>query len=202
MVYGGVMHPDFTKQVRLALPADFIHPPHHPQGTAIMVKSKELLLMQDVWRTAYRKGTLDLDFQTKNGAVRARLQLYNAVRKQKAGEDLEDLELVHAAEQLEIVWIGETSIRLQKRADNDMMLGITKALGKQLEDFQDPDMLESGKRLLEELEGMGKEQEKQQAEVQRPAATPLPVVALNEPGPGPAPATEHVDNPFYGKRDA
>lgn len=123
-----------------------------------MLKSKEVLLLQDVWRQAYRKGSLDVEFSTKSGAVRARLQLYNAVRKQKAGEDAEDIELVHAAEQLEIVWVGgpeSTTIRLQKRADNDMMAGITKALGRSLDEYQDPEMLESSKRLLDELGAEG-----------------------------------------------
>jgi hypothetical protein len=159
-----------------------------------MLKSKEVLLLQDVWRQAYRKGTLDLEFQTKAGATRARLQLYNAVRKQKAGEDMDDLELVHAAEQLEIVWNGETSIRLQKRADNDMMTGIAKALGKNLEDYVDPEALASSEKLLGELEALG---------VQQRATTQAPTTMVTVVPPGALDsglAPDHQDNPFYGKR--
>lgn len=115
------------------------------------VKSKELLMLQDVWRQAFRRKSLTIDFPSHAGAVRARMQLYNAVKLQKTGRDMMDLELVHAAEELEIVWVDDLTIRLQMRAKSDMMLGIAKALGTELDKYVDPEAQASAERLLREL---------------------------------------------------
>lgn len=137
------------------------------------MKSSELLMLQDVWRKAWQEGELELTFRTKAGATRARLQLYNAVKSQKAGTDLEDMELVRAAEGLEIIKTSETSLRLQRKDGNDMMQGLAAALGRTVHEYVDPAAAENAEKMLREL-GMGKDS-------------------------APAPA-EHQDNPFYGKR--
>lgn len=119
-------------------------------------RNSETLMLQDVWRQALIRGELPIEFQTEAGAVRARMQLYNAVKKQKSGEDMEDMELVHAAEQIEIVWVQKGPkvwvIRLQRKDRSDMMNGLSKALGKSVHEYVDPDIVESGQRLLRELE--------------------------------------------------
>lgn len=152
------------------------------------MKSSELLFLQDIWRQAFRKGDegMTITFPSRAGAVRGRMQLYNAVKQQKAGQDMNDMELVHAAEQLEIVWVGDgkesQTIRLQRRAVGDMMKGFMGAMGKGPEAYIDPDAQESANRMLKELERLGLGAE--------------PSAKASEPEPG-----EHQDNPFYGKRE-
>lgn len=144
------------------------------------MKSSELLFLQDVWRKAFKSKTgLTIQFPSEAGAVRARMQLYNAVKGQKRGTDLEDLELTRAAEQLEIVWVNKehTALRLQRRAESDMMKGLMEAMGSSPDQYVDPEAAASAQRLLDELGTLAK---------------PNPTEA-------PAPA-EHQDNPFYGKR--
>jgi hypothetical protein len=141
------------------------------------VKSKEMLMLQDVWRKAFREGGLTIPFKFKGGATRARLQLYNAIRRFKTGEDAQDLEMVHAAEQLEIIWIDDHTIRLQFKAHNDMMESLAAVLGKAVEEYEDPEAVELSKRMLGELEEL-----------------------VEKPGQEPAPLADHQDNPFYGKR--
>lgn len=118
------------------------------------MKNAETLILQDVWRQAFRKGELTLTFKTQAGAQRARMQLYNSVKLQKAGKDMSDIELVHAAENMEIVWASEdkTQFRLQRRDKSDMMQGIMAALeGKTMEQYVDPEAQESAERLLKQL---------------------------------------------------
>lgn len=141
------------------------------------MKNSETLMLQDVWRQAYlRDEGLTIDFATKSGATRARMQLYNAVKRQKAGTDLDDAELSRAADELEIVWVGETSIKLQRKDKNDMMQSIQAALGKHLADYVDPEAAESAERLLRSLEGT------------------KPTTAENPEG------FEHKENPFYKRQ--
>lgn len=118
------------------------------------MKNSETLMLQEVWRRAYRAGEdgLEIGFQTKAGAVRARMQLYNSVKLQKSGKDMEDMELVYAAEQLEIVWTGEKSIKLQRRDKSDMMQSIAAVLGKKASDFVDPDAAASAERMMQQLD--------------------------------------------------
>jgi hypothetical protein len=148
------------------------------------VKTSELLMLQDVWRTAFRQDELTLSFKTQAGAQRARMQLYNAVKQQKAGKDMDDLELVHAAEQMEIVWLGDDrlSFKLQRRDRSDMMQGIAAALGgKVASDYVDPEAAASAERMLKELGGLAVSQPTEQ----EPSAS-------HEPAPG--------NIPFYGRR--
>lgn len=136
------------------------------------VRKSELVMFQEVWRRAFRQGEFIIPFPTEGSAQRARMQLYNAVAKAKAGKEFDDFELVQAAEKLEIVWHNaeRTALRLQLKSNNDMTKGILEALGaKSVEEFVDPAMLESSEKLLKEL--------KHEAPV------------------------EHKENPFYGKRD-
>jgi hypothetical protein len=137
-------------------------------------------MLQAVWRKAHKEGGLLLEFNTQAGAQRARMQLYNAVKLQKSGKDLEDLDLVHAAEQIEIVWADETRtrLRMQPKDKSDMMQGLFKALGAtSVQEFVDERALESSERMLRELEESAKAK------------------ATGAPQPG-----EHQDNPFFGKR--
>lgn len=138
------------------------------------VKTKEMLLLQDVWRQAYRRGDagMSVSFPSKAGAIRARMQLYNAVKLQRSGQDMMDMELVNAAEQLEIVWEGEQTLRLQRRAKSDMMVGLQQALGKGLEDYVDPDAQASRERLLKELEKQGLAGGASAEQAQEPDAQP------------------------------
>lgn len=136
----------------------------------LAMRRAELLMMQEVWRRAFRaEGGLELTFKTKGGAVRARLQLYNAVAKQKRGTDTEDWELVQAANEIEIIWTGETSIRLRSRDQSDMIQGIQAALGEKIGEREVDEAAESLKRLMGEVGAEAGE-------------------------------AEHKDNPFYGKR--
>jgi hypothetical protein len=149
------------------------------------LKSSEQLIMQDVWRQAWRRGEegLELTFRTRAGAQRARMQLYNAVKLQKAGKDLDDLELVKAAEGLEIVWVSETSLRLQRKDTSDMMQGIAQALGRNVNDYVDPEALAAGERMLREL-----------------GLAPAPDHPQRR-STDPQPNAEHQDTPFYTVAD-
>lgn len=117
------------------------------------------------------------------------MQLYNAVKLQKTGKDMRDLELVHAAEQLEIVWVDEVTIRFQLRAKSDMMVGLQEVLGMKLGEFVEPDALESSQKILEELEKMGL------------AASPAPAQTPPEPQPQKLPELQqgHKPNPFFDR---
>jgi hypothetical protein len=148
------------------------------------MKSSELLLLQDVWRKAYAKGSMNIEFKSKAGAVRARMQLYNAVNKIKRGSEVADVPLARAAEELEIVWVNDTTIRLQKRAESDMMQGLMAAVGQSVEEYQDPEMLEASDRLLRDLERQG---------LMSSAPAPAPTEDSR-------PAFEHQANPFFPKR--
>lgn len=118
------------------------------------MKNSETLMLQDVWRQAYRKPDgLTIAFASKRGAVRARMQLYNAVKHQKSGKDVSDVELCKAAEELEIVWVSDVGLKLQRKDTNDAMQGIAAALGKSMQDYVDPDIADSAERLLRSLEG-------------------------------------------------
>lgn len=141
------------------------------------MRSEERLMLQDVWRKAYREGGLDIQFKTKAGATRGRLQLYNAVAEQKKEKNMEDLELVHAAQELEIVKLSETSLRMQLRVKNDMMTTLAGVLGQSLEAFVDPAAAEAAERMLKQLE--------EEAKTGKPSE----------------PAFGHRENPFYGNRD-
>lgn len=143
------------------------------------MKSSELLMLQDVWRKAWLEGGLDLQFRTKSGAHRARMQLYNAVKQQKAGTDLDDMDLVRAAEGLEIVWLGETGLRMQRKDNSDMIQGLAAALGRTMTDYIDPDAAASSQRMLEELMGKAKPQSEEDT---------------------PAPA-QHLANPYFDRRE-
>jgi succinate dehydrogenase/fumarate reductase flavoprotein subunit len=117
------------------------------------MKSSETLMLQDVWRQAFKKPDgLRITFASKRGAMRARMQLYNAVKLQKANKDTSDVELCKAAEELEIIWEGETILRLQRKDTNDAMQGISAALGKTMNDYVDPDIAESAERMLRSLQ--------------------------------------------------
>lgn len=141
------------------------------------MRSSETLMLQDVWRKAYREPDgLALSFKTKSGATRARMQLYNAVKGQKSGKTMDDLELVHAAESLEIVWEGETTLRIRRRDKSDMIETLSEVLGKRLEDYVDPEVEKSLERSLAELE------------------------RLRDGAPSADGVAGHQDNPFYGKR--
>lgn len=140
------------------------------------MRPNEKLMLQDIWRKAFREGGLDIPFKTKAGAVRARLQLYAAVSAQKKGFDMEDLELVHAAEKLEIVSPSPTVLRLQLKIHNDSMTSLAAVLGRTVEDYVDPEAQAAAERMLRELEGHKPEEEEDK------------------------PVQGHQDNPFYGKR--
>jgi hypothetical protein len=150
------------------------------------VKNSETLILQDVWRKAFNNGDagLTIKFPSKAGAVRARMQLYNAVKLQKAGKDMMDMNLVHAAEQLEIVWVDEVTIKLQRRGKSDMMVGIMAALGTTLEEYTDPEALESQERMLKELEALN-----------QPKVVDIPKKYADEPD-----IEGHKDNPFFKRR--
>lgn len=138
------------------------------------MRSSESLMLQDVWRKAWeQEDGLTINFKSKAGAVRARMQLYNAVKAQKTGKDLSDPELVRAAEQLEIVWLDEQTIKLQRRDKSDMLQGIMAVLGKDVHSYIDPEILASQERMLKQLDG------------------------LREGGL----ATEHKDTPFWKARE-
>lgn len=149
------------------------------------MKSQETLMLQDVWRKAWLRGGMNVKFKSRAGAVRARMQLYNAVKLVKSRKDATaDRALIEAADGLEIVWYDETTIRLQKRAESDMMQGIMEALGTTPEQYIDPEVQESADKMLQELERMG-----------------LTVKKEGESSPPASEGTiEHQDNPFYGKR--
>lgn len=145
------------------------------------MKSSETLLLQDVWRQALNRGPegLTVKFKSKSGAVRARLQLYSSVRAVKKGLDMDDLELCKAAEELEITWVDDCTIRLSPKANSDAMQGLIAAAGKRPEDYIDPDLAASAERMLREF-GIG-----------QPAASKpeeLPEIG------------QHQSNPFYSKR--
>lgn len=147
--------------------------------------SNELVMLRNLWKKAFAEGGLDVPFKSRGGAQRCRLQLYNAVALVKKGKDMEDMELFHAADTLEITWADEehTIIRFRRKADNDMTQGVLAALGAQsVSDFVDPKVKESGERLMRELGLLGQETAPRGEE---PAAPPA----------------EHQHNPFYGKRE-
>jgi hypothetical protein len=149
------------------------------------MKSKEFLMLQDVWRKAWAKPYgLNITFKSHSGAVRARMQLYNAVKSVKSRKDeFADQALKDAADGLEIVWKDEFTIRLQKRAESDMMQGIMEALGTTPEQYMDPEAKASEEKMLEELSRLGI------------TFAPEPAKPAEQES-----DLKHQDNPFYGKR--
>lgn len=151
-----------------------------------MAKSQELLMLQDVWRKAWaRPEGMRIRFKSHSGAVRARMQLYNAVKSVKSRKDeYADQVLRDAADGIEIVWEDDLTLLLQKRSKSDMMQGIMEALGTRPEDYVDPEIAESMRKLG----------------LPMPTAAPAPTEApvADPPGDGlPKLATEHQSNPFY-----
>jgi len=157
------------------------------------VKSKELLMLQDAWKRAWKSGCLDIIFTTKGGATRARMALYNAVRMAKQGKD-EDAELCDAAIGVEIVWAGDLALRMQRRDSSDMLKGIASALGVSQADYTDPTMQESAERLMRELGG------EQMSPLLVSPAPESGKSAVMEEVRALSPLPEYQDNPFYGKR--
>lgn len=153
------------------------------------MKSQEALMLRDVWRRAYEAADgLNIEFKSKAGATRARMQLYNVVKTVKSGKEMDDLMLYRAATELEIVWAGERTIRLQKRSESDMMQSIAAVLGKGAAEYVDPAVAASASKLLQDLERIGLGEHP-------PELTPHPLRRAEDQKPG-----EHQDNPFYGKR--
>lgn len=143
--------------------------------------SKQKLLYQQAWLKAHRQPQgLELHFKTRAGAFEARRHLYDAVREAKEAPDLQP-DLYRAAEAIQIVWAGQTSLHMRHRDQNDATQGLEAALGLEIDEVQDPEMLESQRRMLERLSGKVKKEE------------PIPDRLVT--------GQEHQDNPFYGRRD-
>ncbi len=111
------------------------------------IKSKEKLFLQGVWKRALRSN-VEFTFKTKAGAMRARLSLYNAVKRAKDGGDV-DPEVNRAAQEIEITWTGETSIMLRKKIESDYLKTMMDTLGDSPAEHEDPAILESVRKALE-----------------------------------------------------
>ena len=145
----------------------------------VRLPSKQKLLYQRAWLKAYSDPDgLRLTFKTKAGAFEARRNLYDAVREVKQDPaHYGTLELAKAAEFIQIVWAGETSLWLRHRDKNDANSALEEALGVKMVELLSPEEIaaeESMRRLLGEH-------------------TPTQAEA-------PSPEFKHYDNQFYGKR--
>jgi hypothetical protein len=111
--------------------------------------SKQKLLYQRAWLKAMAdEGGLKLVFQTKAGAYEARKHLYEAVRGAKKSP-MEFPELAKAAEGIQIVWAGDTSLWMRHRDQNDATQGLEAALGTNAEQLADEEAEESLRKLGE-----------------------------------------------------
>lgn len=142
--------------------------------------SKAQIALREVWRTALRKGSVEITLSTSSKAHKLRFDLYAAVKEEKRGES-EDLELMEAANTLEITKEGSTLI-MRPKLSNETFQAIARATGMNLDKVVDPAEQELGERMLREIgvavEGAGVP----------PAAAPNPETGL---------AVEHQENPFY-----
>ena len=113
------------------------------------LKTQKQLLMEAMWKKAWHSPDgLEVTFQTKAGATRARMALYNAVRKAKNGMET-DQELVSAAQGMDITWTGEMSFRLRHLDQADFIQGLEASLGEKLSEQMDPVLKESLRRVEE-----------------------------------------------------
>jgi uncharacterized protein YicC (UPF0701 family) len=142
--------------------------------------SKAQTVLREVWRTAYKRGKVEITLPTAAKAHKLRFDLYAAVRAEKQA-DSDDLELVEAATTLEIV-LGESKnvLIIQKKADNAVFKAISEATGLNVDSVIDPFEAE---RALESLKRVG---------------ASIPTAA--DPDSDLPKLGEHQDNPFYGKR--
>lgn len=137
--------------------------------------SKQKLLYQQAWlRAAALTDGLKLNFKTRAGAFEARRHLYEAVRSAK-DRPMDHRELANAAEAIQIVWAGETSLWMRHRDSNDATTGLEHALGMKVDEMMDPEALEQLRKAQELQERLKKGDD------------------LPELG-------GHQDNPFYRKR--
>jgi hypothetical protein len=113
-------------------------------------KSQQTLVLEALWKKAHRRteaeGPLVLTFATSAAAIRARMALYNAVRKAKQGLET-DFELQEAAQNLEISWIDKTSFQMRRIDQSEFMQGLESALGQKMGEVLDPAAAESLEKL-------------------------------------------------------
>ena len=166
-------------------------------------KSKDTLLMQELWRKAYREGVVEIRFPTENNAHRSRMLLYNAVKREKAGqvgEGAASLELAHAAESVEIVF-GKTRnvLRLQRKSDNPIFKAMGEALGQMLDEVGDADAAESLARIVEEVNNMPTGTRPREEVIPMPTIAPVQAPAQElRPEETPfIPPMPGKKNPFY-----
>lgn len=146
--------------------------------------SKQKLLYQQAWRKAVElPDGLRLNFRSEAGAFEARKHLYEAVREARlAPMDFPDL--FRAAEQIQIVRVGDTGLWMRHRDTNDAIQGMEAALGLSIKDMMDEGELESLKKLQELQERIkGKQSEDLLDKLDNPDGT-----------------FEHKENPFFDKR--
>lgn len=134
-------------------------------------RSKVQLLLRDAWRKAYRRMqeglTLEIRFQTESQAHKARMDLYKAVQPEKHGKG-EDLELIQAAQSIEIVLDKQhrNVLIMRDRGQSEIYGALQEALGERLQDVVDPDLMRGAEESLKELERLGVTAE--------PAEKPIP----------------------------
>ena len=120
--------------------------------------SKQKLLYQQAWRKALADPEgLKLNFKTKSGAYDARKHLYEAVREAKKNP-MEFPDLALAAEGIQIVWAGESSLWMRHRDQNDATQGLEAALGTTADALSDKEAEESMAKLNAFLKGAGEDQ--------------------------------------------
>ena len=154
--------------------------------------SQQKLLYRQAWIKAYQNpgDGLMLRFRTKAGAYEARRHLYEAVREVKDNPTEYPMELVKAADEIQIVWAGDTTLHMRHRNSNDATRGLEEALGLSVESMMDPEALASQERMRRIAES---------AEVAgRVPAEPAESGKVSDQK---ILAGEHQENKFYGKRE-
>jgi hypothetical protein len=148
------------------------------------VYNKVQILLRETWRKAYKvsmegREGLVIQFETESQAHKARMDLYKAVKEEKAMQS-EDLELQEAAQTIEIV-LGEnrSSLVMRSRGQNPIYAALEKAIGMSIETAVDPEMERQAEESLRSLQKSG-------------------VIAKPEDGGGLA--TKHLPNPYYTRK--
>ena len=140
-----------------------------PNEPNVSERKQMHLLCQEVWRKAFKEGSLVLKFKSKSERERMRMGLYNAVRGFRRHPESYDAELLKAAYSCRILRPDgfeegdeEFSLLIQNEDEDELLKDVAEQLGTTVREIVDKSgkqtegaggVLEAAERMWQELNG-------------------------------------------------
>lgn len=134
-----------------------------------MATNSESKLLQAAWKIAMRTGKWEFTFDTEQRATRIRFGLYNAVKRVKAGLDI-DKELLEASQECVVSLNGKT-VTIVKRSSTDEFQKLLQSVGglEVVEELTAPTISAEDQQIAESMAKTLKLLEEPPEQPQRPA---------------------------------